>query len=90
MDALTSFGFVSISVMLLAYILEQRSTVWLFIFATACVTSSIYGWLAGTIPFGIVEIIWASFAYKRWWLAKKKIKNDSLNSPPVQSENQEH
>ena len=90
MDALTSFGFVSISVMLLAYILEQRSTIWLFVFATACVSSSVYGWLAGTIPFGIVEIIWAIFAYRKWWVTKQKIRNDNFRSQEAQLENQEH
>ena len=72
MDAITVFGFASISIMLVAYIFEARSTIWLFIFATACVASSVYGWLAGTIPFGVVEIIWAVVAYRRWWIAKKK------------------
>jgi hypothetical protein len=73
MSALTVLGFVAIIIMLVAYILEDRSTVWIFIFATACVASSIYGWLAGTIPFGIVEIIWAAFAYRKWWLAKRRL-----------------
>jgi hypothetical protein len=56
--------------MLVSYILEARSPIWIFIFATACVASSIYGWLAGTIPFGIVEAIWAVFAYRKWWKAR--------------------
>ena len=70
MDALTAFGFISISIMLVAYIFEQRSPIWIFIFATACITSSIYGWLAGTMPFAIVEIIWAIVAYIKWWKVK--------------------
>jgi hypothetical protein len=73
MDALTLFGFAAIVIMLIAYILENRSPAWIFIFATACVASSIYGWMAGTIPFGIVEIIWAVFAYRKWWKARNKI-----------------
>jgi len=72
MDFLTLYGFIAIVIMLIAYILENRSPLWIFIFATACVASSIYGWLAGTIPFGIVEIIWAGFAYRKWWLVKNK------------------
>ena len=72
MSGLTLFGFVAIVIMLVAYILEDRSPVWIFIFATACVASSLYGWMAGTIPFGIVEIIWAAFAYRKWWLAKSR------------------
>ena len=87
MDALTIFGFLAIVIMLIAYIFEERSTIWMFIFATACVASSIYGWLAGTLPFGIVEIIWAIVAYRKWWKAKAKIKNDNFRSPPEQAEN---
>jgi hypothetical protein len=70
MNWITLFGFVAIITMLVAYILEDRSPIWIFIFATACVASSIYGWLAGTIPFGIVEAIWAVFAYRKWWRAR--------------------
>ena len=70
MDGLTVFGFVAIIIMLIAYIQEDKATIWIFIFATACVASSIYGWLAGTIPFGVVEIIWAGFAYRKWWKAR--------------------
>ena len=77
MDTLTLFGFAAISIMLIAYIFEERSPVWIFIFATTCVASSIYGWLAGTIPFGIVEIIWAVFAYRKWWKARTNFKNDN-------------
>ncbi len=90
MDALTVFGFASITIMLIAYIFEARSTIWLFVFATACVSSSVYGWLAGTIPFGIVEIIWAIFAYRKWWIAKQNFKNDNFRSPEARSGNQEH
>ena len=61
----------AIVIMLIAYINEGKSPVWIFIFATACVASSIYGWLAGTIPFGIVEIIWAIVAYAKWWKARR-------------------
>ncbi len=70
MTGLTLFGFAAIVVMLIAYILEDRSPVWIFIFATACIASSVYGWLAGTVPFGIVEAIWAVFAYRKWWRAR--------------------
>ena len=35
MDSLTLFGFAAIVIMLIAYILEQRSTAWMFVFATA-------------------------------------------------------
>ena len=52
--------------MLLAYTLELRSSWWVLVFALACVASSLYGFLAGTWPFGIVEGIWALVALRRW------------------------
>lgn len=41
---------------------------WIFLFALACAASSLYGWLAGTWPFSVVEGIWATVALRRWWL----------------------
>ena len=66
MDSLTLFGACAVTVMLIAYALEQRSAWWIFIFALACMASSLYGWLAGTWPFAVVEGIWALVAFRRW------------------------
>jgi hypothetical protein len=52
--------------MLIAYALERRSPWCIFIFAIACTSSSLYGFLAGTWPFGVVEGIWAIVALRRW------------------------
>jgi len=52
--------------MLIAYALERRSSWWNFIFAIACASSSRYGFLAGTWPFGVVKGIWAIVALRRW------------------------
>jgi hypothetical protein len=35
-------------------------------FACGCLLSSIYGFLAGTWPFGVVEVIWAAVAVRRY------------------------
>ena len=35
-------------------------------FAAACALGSVYGFLQGVWPFGIVEAIWAGVAFKRW------------------------
>ncbi|GHO92840.1 hypothetical protein KSF_028880 [Reticulibacter mediterranei] len=67
MDTLTIFGASAVTIMLIAYAFEQRSVWWILIFAIACAASSLYGWLAGTWPFGIVEGIWALVALRRWW-----------------------
>jgi hypothetical protein len=67
MDTLTIFGASAVTIMLIAYAFEQRSVWWILVFAVACAASSLYGWLAGTWPFGIVEGIWALVALRRWW-----------------------
>jgi hypothetical protein len=67
MDTLTIFGAGAVTIMLIAYTFEQRSVWWILVFAIACAASSLYGWLAGTWPFGVVEGIWAIVALRRWW-----------------------
>ncbi len=52
MSYLPVFGACAVAIMLLSYALEQRSAWWVLIFALACAASSLYGWLAGTWPFG--------------------------------------
>jgi hypothetical protein len=37
----------------------------------ACVLGSVYGFLQGAWPFGVVEAIWSLIALRRWWLAGK-------------------
>lgn len=67
MDALTAFGALSVTAMLLFYALEDRSPWFVLLFAVACLTSSAYGFLQGAWPFGVVELIWSGVALKRWW-----------------------
>lgn len=62
MNYLTIFGACAVAIMLLAYAMENRASWWVLIFACACAASSLYGWLAGTWPFGVVEGIWALVA----------------------------
>jgi hypothetical protein len=64
MDALTAFGLFAVTAMLVPYALEPRSP-W-FILAFACALGSIYGFLQGAWPFGLVEAIWALVALQRW------------------------
>ena len=70
MSALTVFGLVSVTAMLLFYSLEKRSVSFILAFAAACVMASVYGFLQGAWPFGLVEAIWSLVALRRWWLAK--------------------
>jgi hypothetical protein len=70
-NALTAFGLFAVTAMLLFYALEKRSRWFILAFAGACVLGSIYGFLQGAWPFGIVEAIWSLVALHRWWLASK-------------------
>jgi hypothetical protein len=67
MDALTAFGALSVAAMLLFYALEERSPWFVLAFAGACLASSVYGFLQGAWPFGVVELIWSGVALRRWW-----------------------
>jgi len=66
MNGLTLFGLIAVSLMLFTYALEQRSHWFIVAFAFACVLGSIYGFLQGAWPFGIVEAVWAIVALDRW------------------------
>ena len=68
MDALTLFGLLTVSAMLACYALEDRSPHYVLGFAATCALASIYGFLQGAWPFGVVEIIWVVVALRRWWL----------------------
>lgn len=66
MDGLTAFGLFAVTAMLVCYALESRSHWFVLGFAAACVLGSVYGFLQGAWPFGIVEAIWAVVAVLRW------------------------
>ena len=66
MTPLTLFGVLSVTAMLVFYALEERAPVFILCFAAACAASSVYGFLQGAWPFGIVEAIWTGVAVQRW------------------------
>ncbi|MEI9804671.1 MAG: hypothetical protein WDN48_09725 [Pseudolabrys sp.] len=66
MDPLSLFGLFAVSAMLVFYALEDRSAWCVLGFAAACALGSIYGFLQGAWPFGLVEAIWAVVAVWRW------------------------
>lgn len=70
MDALTLFGLFAVTAMLAFYALEHKSLWFILAFAAACVLASIYGFLSGAWPFGVVEAIWALVALRRWQKAR--------------------
>ncbi len=66
MDWLTAFGLFAVTAMLICYALEDRSPFFVLGFAGACALGSIYGFLQGAWPFGLIEAIWAGVALWRW------------------------
>jgi hypothetical protein len=67
MDRLTIFGLFAVTAMMVCYALENRSRWFILAFGGACVLGSIYGFLQGAWPFGVVEAVWSLVAIKRWW-----------------------
>lgn len=63
---LTVYGALVLTFMMLMYALERRGRRFVLAFACGCALSSVYGFLAGTWPFGVVEAIWALVALRRF------------------------
>lgn len=65
--ALTIFGVVVLTFMMVMYALERRGSGFILAFALGCGLSSTYGFLSGAWPFGAVEAIWTVIAIRRYW-----------------------
>jgi hypothetical protein len=59
--------------MLVCYALEKRNSWFILAFAGSCLLGSVYGFLQGAWPFGLVEAVWALVAARRWWMARKPV-----------------
>ncbi len=70
LDGLTLFGLLTVTAMLGFYALEHRSPWFVLAFACACLFASLYGFLSGAWPFGLVEVVWAGVAFRRWTKAR--------------------
>jgi hypothetical protein len=64
--AVTTYGVLAVTFMMTMYALEPRGRIYVLGFALGCVLSSIYGFLAGAWPFGVVELIWSAIAVQRF------------------------
>jgi len=64
--AVTVFGVCAVSFMMAMYALEKRGRRFVLLFALGCLLSSVYGFLSGAWPFGVVELIWSGIAVRRW------------------------
>jgi hypothetical protein len=63
---LTIYGAAAVTFMMLMYAFERRGRRVVLAFACGCVLSSVYGFLAGTWPFGVVELVWSAVAVHRY------------------------
>jgi hypothetical protein len=66
MSILSLFGLFAVTGMLIFYALEDRSPWYVLAFAGACALGSLYGFLQGAWPFGLIEAMWAGVAVYRW------------------------
>ena len=62
----TLFGVCALTFMMGMYALEHRGRRFVLLFALGCALSSLYGFLAGAWPFGVVELVWAGIAVRRY------------------------
>lgn len=69
--AVTAFGVIAVGFMMVMYALERRHVNFVLAFAAGCILSSGYGFLSGAWPFGVVELIWALVALRRYSAARK-------------------
>ncbi len=70
--SLTIFGIVVLTFMMVMYALEKRGAGFILAFALGCGLSSVYGFLSGAWPFGVVEAIWTVIAVHHYWESTRK------------------
>ncbi|MCW6508548.1 hypothetical protein [Lichenifustis flavocetrariae] len=63
---LTLFGLFAVTAMLVTYAFEARDPILTLAFAIACALGSLYGFLQGAWPFGLVEAVWSLVALRKW------------------------
>jgi hypothetical protein len=68
---MNSLRLFAVTAMLVCYALEDRSHWFILAFAGSCALGSLYGFLQGAWPFGIVEAIWCAVAARRWLVKQR-------------------
>ena len=74
MNLLSLYGLFAVTAMLVFYALERRSNWYVLLFALSCLLASGYGFLQGAWPFGLVEVVWAGVALRRWQRARRLLQ----------------
>jgi len=68
MSGLNFFGLFAVCVMVICCALESRHPAFILAFAASCLLASVYGFLQGAWPFGLLEAVWSVIAARRWWI----------------------
>jgi hypothetical protein len=63
---ITVFGVLALTFMMFMYAFENRGPAFVAAFAVGCALSSVYGFMSGAWPFGVVEAIWSVVAVRRY------------------------
>jgi hypothetical protein len=71
MSHLTLFGLFAVTAMLACYALEHRGPRYVLGFSASCALGSVYGFLQGAWPFGLVEAVWCLVALRKWLQATR-------------------
>jgi hypothetical protein len=66
MDTLNSFGVFALAAMLVCYALANQSRLFVLGFVGSCFLVSIYGFLLGEWPLGVIEAICAAGVARRF------------------------
>lgn len=67
MTWLDAYGLAVVVVMLVSYKLESYSYKSTLVFAISCLLMGVYGFLQGSWPIAVLEVIWAGIAAHKWW-----------------------
>ena len=73
MPLVTVYGVVALSFMMVMYALERQGRTFILAFALGCLLSSVYGFLSGAWPFGLVEAIWCVIAVQRFMTSSRPV-----------------
>lgn len=65
-SALNVYGSIALVIMMVFYMFEIRSPIYTLLFGLMCITTSVYGFLAGTWPFGVIELAWFVVAVRKY------------------------
>jgi len=80
MSVITLYGVAAVTFMMVMYALEGRGRGFILAFAVGCLLSSLYGFLSGAWPFGVVELIWTGVAVQRYLAAGRAGRVDTNSS----------